>query len=132
MGDQLAVGIIGNKEELVTGEKTALAVGSGKLKVYATPCMVALMEGAAVAALEGKLEYQMDTVGTSLEILHMAATPVGMKVKAEAKLINIDGRKLTFEIEAFDDREKIGSGIHQRFMINGDKFLEKCLSKLEG
>lgn len=129
MVEELKVGLIGETEEVVTKEKTAATVGSGKLEVYATPCMVALMEGAAVKALENKLPEDMDSVGTSLEVLHLAATPVGMKVKATANLINIDSKKLIFEVEAYDEVDKIGSGIHQRYLINSSHFLERCHTK---
>lgn len=129
--ENLVIGIQGEKEEIVTAEKTALAMGSGKLAVYATPSMVALMEGAAVAALEDKLAAHMDTVGSRIEIMHLSATPLDMKVKAVASLIDIDGKKLTFEVEAFDEREKIGSGIHQRYIINPERFMERCTGKKE-
>lgn len=128
----LTIGLVGEATTTVTQDKTALAVGSGKLAVYATPMMVALMEEAAVKALDGQLPAESDTVGIQLEILHLAATPIGMNVRGVAKLINIEDRKLTFEVEAFDQKEKIGSGIHQRYIINAQRFMAKCDEKGKG
>jgi predicted thioesterase len=129
MVEELKIGISGHQEDLVTKDKTAVTMGSGSLEVYATPSMIALMEGAAVNALENRLPAGTDSVGTGLEVLHLAATPLGMKVRATATLININGRKLAFEVEAFDEVDKIGSGIHQRYLIDGEKFMERCQGK---
>lgn len=122
-------GLVGDAEASVNENNTALAVGSGNLKVFATPMMLALMEEASCNALKGKLPEGYETVGMSVDIVHLAPTPINMKVKAKAKLINVDKRKLTFEVEAFDERERVGSGTHQRFLIESNKFMEKCNNK---
>ncbi len=125
----LEIGLKGKSETHVTGENTANSVASGSLDVFATPMMVALMESAAINALE--LPSDQSSVGTYLEVQHSAATPVGMKVWAEAELIAIDGRKLTFQIEAFDEKEKIGQARHERFIVFSDKFMVKANAKLD-
>ena len=119
----LNTGIKGSASEIVTNEKTAVAVGSGGLSVYATPAMIALMEKSAYESVQSLLEEGSGTVGTLMNIQHISATPVGMKV------IAIDGRKLTFKVTAFDEVGKIGEGIHERFIINNEKFQAKTNSK---
>jgi len=121
------VGLIGRAQSEVTLDNTAKKVGSGSLDVLATPMMVALMEQAAVQALV--LDDAQTSVGTYLDIQHIAATPVGMKVWAEAKIIGIEGRKVVYHIEAYDEKEKIGEGKHERFIVNSDKFLLKTNAK---
>ena len=124
------VGMTGSAETLVERADTAQEVGSGSLLVYATPCMVALMEGAACNALEGKLAEGETSVGTRMDVQHLAATPVGMEVRAEAELIEADGRKLVFEIDAFDEKGPIGKGRHERFLVQEERFLAKTYEKL--
>jgi fluoroacetyl-CoA thioesterase len=124
MGD-LAIGVRGAVAVKVGAENTALALGSGDVPVFATPALVALMEKAAVAAVSAGLEPGETTVGTWLEIAHLAATPVGTVVRAEAELVAIEGRKLTFAVVAHDDRQKIGEGRHQRVRVARDRFLSK-------
>lgn len=119
------------KTELVTEAKTAIQYGSGNLPVYATPAMVALMEGAAAACVENQLPKDMSTVGINLTIQHLAATPLGMHIRAVAELIEVSGRKLTFNVIAFDEKEKIGEGLHERFVVSADKFLQKVEAKLK-
>lgn len=126
----LEVGITGRAEALVEKEDTAQAVGSGELLVYATPCMVALMEGAACDALAGQLAEGESSVGVSLQLAHSAATPVGMQVRAEATLVAVEGRKLRFEIVAFDEAGEIGKATHERVVIKAERFLEKAYAKL--
>lgn len=109
----------------VNAENTALALGSGDVPVFGTPALVALMERAAGQALTGSLAPGETTVGTWLEIAHLAATPVGVAVRAEAELVAVEGRKLTFTVVAFDDRQKIGEGRHQRMRVARDRFLGK-------
>jgi fluoroacetyl-CoA thioesterase len=121
----LAIGARGVATAKVTAENTALALGSGDVPVFGTPALVALMEQAAVLALAGGLEPGETTVGTRLEIAHLAATPVGAAVRAEAELVAVEGRKLTFAVAAFDDRQKIGEGRHQRMRVARDRFLGK-------
>ena len=128
----LTVGSKGRAEALVTEDKTAAAVGSGLVPVFATPYMVALMENAAVNAVQAGLEEGQGTVGTRLEVTHDAATPVGMKVWAEAELTAVDGKKLTFTVRAFDEAGPIGGGTHERFIITVDRFLAKAEAKKGG
>lgn len=128
----LTVGSKGRAEALVTEDKTAAAVGSGLVPVFATPYMVALMENAAVNAVQAGLEAGQGTVGTKLEVTHDAATPVGMKVWAEAELTAVEGKKLTFTVRAFDEAGPIGGGTHERFIITVDRFLAKAEAKKGG
>ena len=127
---ELHPGLEGRAETSVELADTALEVGSGSLRVYATPCMAALMEGAACACLEGALPEGQTSVGTALDLKHIAATPVGMDVRAVAKLTAVDGKKLTFEIEAFDESGPIGAASHERFIVNEERFLQKAYDKL--
>lgn len=124
------VGMTGSAETLVERADTAQEVGSGSLLVYATPCMVALMEGAACNALEGKLAVGETSVGTRMDVQHLAATPVGMEVRAESRLTAVDGRRLTFEITAFDEAGEIGKATHERVVVKTERFLEKAYAKL--
>lgn len=124
MGD-LVIGVRGGATVKVTAENTALALGSGDVPVFATPALVALVEKAAVAAVAGSLDPGETTVGTWLEIAHLAATPVGAAVRAEAELVAVEGRKLTFAVVAHDGRQKIGEGRHQRMRVARDRFLSK-------
>nr|WP_148228199.1 thioesterase family protein [Syntrophobotulus glycolicus] len=124
----MEIGAKGKSETVVTEKVTAKTLGSGTLDVLATPIMVAIMENAATRALD--LPEGQTSVGTYLEIKHLAATPVGMKVWAVAEITGIEGRKLSFKIEAYDEKEKIGEGEHERFIINAEKFLEKAYAKL--
>lgn len=121
----LAIGVRGAATTKVGAENTAVALGSGDVPVFGTPALVALMEQAAVAAVSGGLEPGETTVGTWLEIAHLAATAVGGQVKAEAELVAVEGRKLTFAVVAYDGRQKIGEGRHQRMRVARDRFLEK-------
>lgn len=129
MAIELKIGLKGRAENIVHEANTAKSMGSGSLEVFATPALVALMEAAAVNAL--RLEAGESSVGTALEITHSAATPVGMKVWAEAELVEIDRRRLFFEVNAYDEVEKIGSGRHERFIIQKERFLSKSNQKLE-
>ncbi len=113
----------------VTHEKTAEAWGSGDVPVFGTPSLVALLETAAVNAVAGRLEPAETTVGTWLDVAHLAATPMGAEVRAEAELIAVEGRKLTFAVVAYDTREKIGECRHQRVIVSRDRFLAKVAGK---
>ena len=128
----ITVGMKGRAETVVTPENTAAAVGSGLVPVFATPAMIALMESAAVNAVQSTLEEGQGTVGTLLNVTHDAATPVGMKVWAEAEITAVEGRKLTYTVTAFDEAGPIGKGEHQRFIIQADRFLAKAQAKKEG
>jgi len=125
----LTVGLKGRAEAVVTPENTAAAVGSGALPVLATPVMAALMEKAAVNAAAACLAPGEGTVGVALHITHDSATPVGMKVWAEAELTCVDGRRLTFRVRAFDEAGPVGQGTHQRAVIQNDRFLAKAEGK---
>ena len=127
--NSLEIGLSGTAEIIVLEKYTARNLGSGSLDVYATPAMIALMEQAASSAVELYLPVEHSTVGTNVNIRHMAATPIGMKVRAIAELIAIENRKLTFKVEAFDEAEKIGEGIHERYIVANNKFLDKLNSK---
>ena len=124
------IGRRGRAEAVVTPENTAQAAGSGLVPVFATPWMVALMENAAVQAVQSALAPGEGTVGTRLDVTHDAATPVGMRVWAEAEVTAVEGRKLTFAVSAFDEAGKIGGGTHERFVIQTDKFLARAQAKL--
>jgi predicted thioesterase len=119
-------------EMTVEYKDTAKAVASGLAEVFATPSMIALMENAAYTAVQPLLPEGMSTVGTRIDAKHMAATPVGLKVWAEAVLVDVDRRKLTFDIEAYDEAEKIGEARHERFVIDEEKFLSRAEAKGKG
>ena len=128
----LTVGSKGKAETVVTEQNTAAAVGSGLVPVFATPYMIALMENAAVNAVQAQLEEGQGTVGTKLDVTHDAATPIGLKVWAEAELTAAEGKKLTFSVKAFDEAGPIGGGTHERFIITVDRFLAKAEAKKGG
>lgn len=127
---EISIGMKGEVKSFVEREDTAQEVGSGSLLVYATPCMVALMEGAACEAIAEALPDEKTSVGTYLEISHLSATPVGLEVWAEAEVTAVDGSAITFRITAFDESGKIGEGIHKRAIISTQRFLDKTYSKL--
>ena len=125
----LETGIQGRAEIVVSEQNTAASMGSGNLDVFATPYMVALMEEASQRSVSPFLEEGQSTVGTRLCVSHDAATPLGMKVWAESLLTEIDGRRLVFEVRAFDECGPIGQGTHERFIIKQQRFLEKVEAK---
>ncbi len=129
MDFSLKTGMTARIERTVTDEDTAIRFGSGEVAVFATPMMIALMEKAALSAVDPELPTGYATVGTTVEISHLAATPVGMQVYATAELVEINGKKLKFKIEAFDEKEKIGEGWHGRYIIQTEKFLESTRKK---
>ena len=126
----ITVGMKGEAFSFVEKEDTAREVGSGSLLVYATPCMVALMEGAACEAIADALDDDTTTVGTELNIQHLSATPVGMDVRAEAVVTAVEGKVITFELHAYDEAGEIGKGMHKRVIVASQKFLDKAYSKL--
>lgn len=126
----LELGLKGHAEATVTPEYTAAACGSGSLPVYGTPFMLALMEAAACQSLEGHLDEGWSSVGIGMTLSHDAATPVGMKVWADSVLSQVEGRKLTFTVTAYDETGKIGTCHQERFLIQSEKFLHKCNGKL--
>lgn len=127
---EITVGMKGIAETVAEREDTAKEVGSGDLLVYATPCMVALMEGAACDAIAEALSDSQTTVGTALNIEHISATPVGLEVRAEAEVTAVEGKVITFDVRAFDEAGEIGRGTHKRVIVNSQKFLEKAYNKL--
>lgn len=127
---EISVGMSGTVTSYVEREDTALEVGSGSLLVYATPCMVALMEGAACEAISSAIAEDKTTVGIELNIKHTSATPVGLSVKATAEVISVEGPIITFHIVAEDESGPIGEGTHKRAIITSQKFLDKTYSKL--
>ena len=127
---EITVGMKAEVGTLVEREDTAKEVGSGDLLVYATPCMVALMEGAACEAIAAALPDTQTTVGIALNIEHISATPVGLDVRAEAEVTAVEGKVITFAVRAFDEVGEIGNGTHKRVIVNSQRFLEKAYAKL--
>ena len=127
---ELKPGLHGTTEIVVGTRDTAPHVGSGKIGVLATPIMVNLMESAALQAVERFMPPGHQTVGTHLDVKHFAATPVGLRVRARAELVRVEGRTLTFSIVAEDEREKIGEGTHERLIINVERFDQRMQKKL--
>ncbi len=122
-------GLTGEAEWKVTEEITAARWGSGLVPVLGTPALVALMEQAAVTALEGRLPAGSTSVGVRIDVRHLAATPVGMKVRARAQLTEVEGRHLTFRIEAWDEVEKVGEATHERVVIDRERFMRRVAEK---
>lgn len=127
---EITVGMKGEAFNLVEREDTAAEVGSGSLLVYATPCMVALMEGAACEAIAAAVPEEKTSVGIELAVSHLAATPVGMDVRAEAEVTAVDGNIITFSVTAYDESGKIGEGTHKRAIVSTQRFLDKVYAKL--
>ena len=128
--EALKPGLTGIAEIVVGTRDTAPHVGSGKIGVLATPIMVNLMEAAALQAVEKFMPPGFQTVGTHLDVKHFAATPVGLRVRAEAELVEVTGRTLTFRLRAEDEREVIGEGSHERLIINVERFDQRMQRKL--
>ena len=126
----METGICGEQTITVTEQQTAKHLGSGELAVFATPCMIALMENTAYRSVQPCLEPGQGTVGTLLNVKHLAATPVGMEVRCETKLIEVDRKRLVFEVKAFDACGLIGEGVHERFIVDNQRFMQKAESKL--
>ena len=125
----MEIGIKGRAEDTVSEKNVASKIGSGVVDVYATPCLIGLMEEAAQTFVAPFLGEGMTTVGTKLNVSHDAATPVGMKVWAESELIEEDGRRLVFSVKAYDECGLIGQGEHERFVVKLDRFMEKVGAK---
>lgn len=124
--EKLKIGIVGEAKTIVTPDNTAVKFGSGAVDVFATPAMIGLMENAAINAVDRLLPPGQATVGTKIESTHLTATPIGMEVSAKATLIELDKRRMLFKVEAYDEKEKIGEGTHERFIIDLEKFLQKA------
>lgn len=126
----MEVGIVYTKTVVVTKEDTAVYIGSGLLDVYATPAVAALIENCCMNLVSDKLDDGFTTVGTSLNLAHISPTPVGMNVTCECELVNIDGRKLVFNVSVSDENDIIVKGSHERYIVNADKFQSKTDLKL--
>ena len=125
----IEIGLVGKAELMVEETHTARHLGSGGVEVLATPVMIALMEDAARSSVDSKLDQGQMSVGVNLNVSHLAATPVGMRVTARAELVALEGRRLTFKVEAHDEREKIGEGTHIRTIINLERFMDRLHEK---
>jgi predicted thioesterase len=125
----LAPGLVGEVHATVDASMLASALGSGAVQVFSTPSMIALMENAAAKAVEGVLPPGQTTVGTRMDVRHLAATPLGLEVRARAELRDVDGRKLTFTVEAFDSQEKIGEGTHERVVVDPTRLIARAAAK---
>lgn len=125
----MEIGIKGRAEDTVSEKNVASRIGSGVVDVYATPCLIGLMEEAAQTSVAPFLGEGMTTVGTKLNVSHDAATPIGMKVWAESELVEEDGRRLVFSVKAYDECGLIGQGEHERFVVKLDRFMEKVGAK---
>jgi fluoroacetyl-CoA thioesterase len=129
---KLSIGLKGEASILVGDAQTAPRVGSGRVRVLATPVMINMMEAAALDAIESLLPDGHQSLGTQLNVGHYAATPVGMTLRATAEVTKIDGRNVEFRVEAFDDRERIGDGTHARVVVNVERFDQRIQKKLQG
>ncbi len=126
---ELTPGIFAEHEHTVMEADTAAHWGSGGLPVFSTPALVGLMESAAVIALRGHLPPGQESVGGRIDVRHLAATPVGMQVRARAELTAIEGRKLVFKIQSWDEMELIGEALHERYVIDEARFIAKAEKK---
>ena len=127
----MEIGLKASYEIKVTKERSAKEMKSGSLEVYATPSMIALMEYTSTECIKEFLEEGQTSVGTALNVKHVSATPVGMKVRCESELIKVDGRALTFSVKVYDEKGLIGEGEHQRFIVDGEKFTKKTYGKFD-
>ncbi|MBR5250944.1 MAG: thioesterase family protein [Clostridia bacterium] len=126
----LEVGLTLEQTQIVTDQLTAANLGSGALPVYGTPYMIAFMEATSRKCVQPHLDEGCGTVGTMVNVKHLAASPVGMTITCRATLIEVDRRRLMFRVEAYDNDGLIGEGTHERFVINNDKFMQKTTAKL--
>jgi fluoroacetyl-CoA thioesterase len=122
---ELVPGLTGRVSWLADDRHSAEAWGSGAVPVFATPSLVGLLEAAAMEALRGRLEPGDTTVGTRIEVSHLAATPLGEYVRGEATVVAVDGRRIVFDVAAYDSRQRIGEGRHERVIVSRDRFLSK-------
>jgi fluoroacetyl-CoA thioesterase len=128
---EIKIGLTGELSEVVTDELTASALGSGLVAALATPAMIALMENASVSAIREYLEVGETSVGIEVNVKHLAATPVGMLVRARAEVLSVDRRRVTFRVEAWDGKERIGEGTHVRAVVDEARFKERIARKRE-
>jgi fluoroacetyl-CoA thioesterase len=129
--EKIVAGLRGSVSLVVGEEHTAPSIGSGKVRVLATPVMINLIEAAALAAVEHLLPAGYQSLGTRLDVRHIAATPVGMRVTASAEVLRVEGRTVNFRVEAHDERELIGDGTHERVVVNVAKFDQRVQRKLQ-
>jgi fluoroacetyl-CoA thioesterase len=129
---RITPGLVGTKEIVVGPEHTAPFVGSGRIAVLATPVMINLIEAASLAAVEHLLPAGHQSLGTQLDVSHVAATPVGLRVTATAEVTGMEGRTITFRVEARDEIELIGGGTHQRVVVSVERFDERVQRKVRG
>ncbi len=127
---EFTIGLTGEASVMADSSNSAKTMGSGALEVFATPSMIALMEKAATNALKELMPADSSSVGTMINVKHSAATPMGVKVTAKAVLTEVDGKRLVFTVEAFDEKDKIGEGRHERFIINIERFMAKTNGKI--
>jgi predicted thioesterase len=125
----LPAGLTGTAELVVGEQHTAPRIGSGRIRVLATPVMINLIEAAALAAVEQSLPEHHQSLGTHLDVTHIAATPVGMKVRATAEVLRVEGRTVYFRVRAEDERELIGEGTHERVVVNVERFDKRVQEK---
>lgn len=128
--EQIKIGITGEKSTAVTEDSTAVAIGSGTLRVFATPAMIALCEACCAESVEDLLDEGITSVGTHLDIEHLSATPVGEGVVCKSVLTAFDGRRLDFTVEVYDTAGLIGKGTHTRYTVKADSFMKKAEAKL--
>ena len=126
---ELVPGLVGESRVTVTDPLTAATYGSGLVPAFATPAMIALMENASVAAIQRYLNAGQTSVGTEVNVQHLAATPVGMSVRARAEVTAVEGRRVSFQVQAWDDKEKIGEGTHVRVIVDDARFAERLAKK---
>jgi fluoroacetyl-CoA thioesterase len=129
--NELSLGLVGELDHTVTDEDTASRWGSGLVPVFSTPALVGLMESTAVVALSGHIPAGQTTVGGRIDVHHLAATPVGMKVRARAELTAVEGRQLVFKIQAWDEAELIGEAVHERYIVDEARFLGRVQAKIK-
>ena len=129
---RLTIGLTGTASIVVTDAQTAPRVGSGRVRVLATPVMINMMEAASLDAIENLLPDGHQSLGTLLNVSHTAATPVGMTLRATAEVTKIDGRNIEFKVSAFDDKEQVGGGAHARVVVNVERFDQRVQKKLQG
>lgn len=127
---EITIGLTNEKSVAVTIENTAISMGSGTLRVFATPAMIALCEGCCAETVEDLLGEGMTSVGTKVDIEHLAASPIGASILCKSKIVAVDGRRLDFEVEVYDNVGLIGKGRHTRFIVDAEKFVNKTYAKL--
>jgi fluoroacetyl-CoA thioesterase len=128
---EISVGMKDEVTRVVEEQYTAFHVGSGSLKVLATPSMIAFMERASLEMLQRGLPEGQSTVGTVVNVRHLAATPAGQTVRVLSEVTGVEGRRVTLKVEVWDSREKVGEGVHERYIIDVERFLQRVQLKME-